>query len=164
MFEIERKFLVTKPMLEIGMAEYAKKNYLRFLDIEQCYLGGTGDWAIRGRTTTINGSAISRQYFLTMKRKQTDRTCIELEDVCSREMYDKIKAQCGHRPIVKKRWVGLPDGFTIDEFQNPELGGLVMAEIELKSEDEEFPRPDWLGEEVTGTKGYGNSFMVKKLR
>jgi adenylate cyclase len=53
--------------------------------------------------------------------------------------------------------------FTLDEFLNPELGGLVMCEIELESEDQWFPRPVWLGEEVTGVKGYSNAQMVEKL-
>ena len=37
--------------------------------------------------------------------------------------------------------------------------GLVMAEIELGSEDEAFVRPDWLGEEVTGDRRYYNSYL-----
>ena len=39
--------------------------------------------------------------------------------------------------------------------------GLVMAEVELSAEDEEFARPDWLGEEVTGDKRYYNSQLLK---
>lgn len=164
MFEIERKFLVTKPMYEIGHAEFEKRNYLRFQTIEQCYLPGTGDWAIRARATTINGNPLTLDHFLTMKKKQTQMTCVELEDRCSRKMYAMIADQCGHRPLVKKRWLGFPNGFTIDEFTNPEFDWLVMAEIELKSEDEDFPRPDWLGREVTGDPDYSNWFMVQKLR
>ena len=37
--------------------------------------------------------------------------------------------------------------------------GLVMAEIELGSEDETFDRPSWLGEEVTGDRRYYNSML-----
>jgi CYTH domain-containing protein len=39
--------------------------------------------------------------------------------------------------------------------------GLVMAEVELSDEDEEFARPDWLGEEVTGDRRYYNSQLLK---
>ena len=39
--------------------------------------------------------------------------------------------------------------------------GLIMAEIELGSEDEAFERPDWLGEEVTGDRRYYNSYLSK---
>lgn len=39
--------------------------------------------------------------------------------------------------------------------------GLIMAEIELGSEDESFDRPDWLGEEVTGDERYYNAYLAK---
>ena len=50
--------------------------------------------------------------------------------------------------------------FEVDEFFG-ENEGLVMAEIELGSEDEVFVRPAWLGEEVTGNRHYYNSFLTK---
>ena len=37
--------------------------------------------------------------------------------------------------------------------------GLVVAEIELTSENENFPVPDWIGEEVTGDRKYYNSML-----
>lgn len=40
--------------------------------------------------------------------------------------------------------------------------GLVVAEIELTSEDESFERPDWLGEEVTGKKRYYNAMLSQR--
>ena len=48
----------------------------------------------------------------------------------------------------------------IDEFLG-DNEGLILAEIELGSEDEAFERPDWLGEEVTFDKRYYNSFLSK---
>lgn len=48
--------------------------------------------------------------------------------------------------------------FEIDEFHG-ENEGLMMAEIELASEDEDFVRPQWLGEEVTGDERYYNSYL-----
>ena len=39
--------------------------------------------------------------------------------------------------------------------------GLVIAEIELSSEDEIFDKPEWLGEEVTGKPEYSNSNLIK---
>jgi adenylate cyclase len=39
--------------------------------------------------------------------------------------------------------------------------GLVIAEIELSSEDEEYEKPEWLGEEVTGDPAYYNVNLVK---
>ena len=49
--------------------------------------------------------------------------------------------------------------FEVDEFYG-ENSGLVVAEIELSSEDEAFSRPEWLGEEVTGDRRYYNSMLT----
>ena len=50
--------------------------------------------------------------------------------------------------------------FEIDEFYG-ENDGLVLAEVELASEEEEFEKPNWLGQEVTGKKDYYNSWLSK---
>jgi adenylate cyclase len=39
---------------------------------------------------------------------------------------------------------------------------LVMAEIELESEEETFEKPNWLGEEVTNDERYYNAYLSKK--
>jgi len=49
--------------------------------------------------------------------------------------------------------------FEVDEFYG-ENEGLLLAEVELSSEDEQFERPDWLGEEVTGDLRYYNSRLL----
>jgi len=46
----------------------------------------------------------------------------------------------------------------IDEFHGNNEG-LIMAEIELKDENESIKKPDWLGQEVTGDKRYYNSYL-----
>ena len=51
--------------------------------------------------------------------------------------------------------------FEVDEFHGNNEG-LIMAEIELNSEEEEFDRPEWLGEEVTGDVRYYNSSLAKQ--
>jgi adenylate cyclase len=48
--------------------------------------------------------------------------------------------------------------YEVDEFYG-DNEGLVMAEIELGSADEEFEKPQWLGREVTGDRHYYNSFL-----
>lgn len=47
----------------------------------------------------------------------------------------------------------------VDEFLGDNIG-LIVAEIELKSEDEEFDLPDWLTMEVTGDEKYYNSCLT----
>jgi CYTH domain-containing protein len=39
---------------------------------------------------------------------------------------------------------------------------LIVAEVELESEDQPFTKPDWVGEEVTGDPRYFNSNLIKK--
>ena len=50
--------------------------------------------------------------------------------------------------------------FEVDEFHG-ENEGLVMAEIELESQDEAFERPSWLGEEVTGDPRFYNGYLAR---
>lgn len=50
--------------------------------------------------------------------------------------------------------------FEVDVFHDKNEG-LIIAELELKSEDEEFEKPDWLGEEVTGDPRYYSSNLIK---
>ena len=51
--------------------------------------------------------------------------------------------------------------FEVDVFRG-DNEGLIVAEIELDSPDEEFARPDWLGEEVTGDPAYYNASLSKR--
>ena len=65
--------------------------------------------------------------------------------------------------LIEKIRYEVPMGnhlFEIDEFLG-ENKGLVVAELELRHEDEEFDRPSWLGREVTGEKKYYNSQLAK---
>jgi CYTH domain-containing protein len=65
--------------------------------------------------------------------------------------------------IVKTRYIIPAEGrlkFEVDVFHEKNEG-LVIAEIELSAEDEEFNRPEWLGEEVTGRPEYYNVNLIK---
>lgn len=64
--------------------------------------------------------------------------------------------------VVKTRYI-VPAGkhkFEVDVYHEANEG-LVIAEIELTSEDEAFERPGWLGKEVTGDPAYYNSNLIK---
>jgi CYTH domain-containing protein len=50
--------------------------------------------------------------------------------------------------------------FEVDEFLG-DNEGLILAEVELRSEAEDFIRPNWLGLEVTGDPKYYNSSISK---
>ncbi len=67
-----------------------------------------------------------------------------------------------HKPIQKIRHQ-VPFGksmYEVDEFMF-ENEGLILAEIELVTEDQNFDMPDWLGQEVTGDERYYNSYLFE---
>ncbi len=155
MYEIERKFLIRRPLAEI-LAEAGQD--VRRLTIAQCYLPDTGAWAIRARKRVSDDG---QAFFLTMKARHSDVTNVEIETLVPQAVYDQIAALSGHDPLTKTRHV--VGRWEIDQFLNPQLDGLVVAEIELTSEDEVFERPDWLGEEVTGQAAYANAAIARRL-
>ncbi|MDK6077790.1 CYTH domain-containing protein [Massilia varians] len=73
-----------------------------------------------------------------------------LDTLCERPLVEKYRRRIEHA------------GFTweVDEFLG-ENAGLVVAEIELPSEDTVFARPDWIGWEVSGDKRYYNSSLIR---
>jgi adenylate cyclase len=73
-----------------------------------------------------------------------------LERLCEQPLVEKVRHRIEH---AGHTW-------EVDEFQG-ENAGLVVAEIELGSEDEAFERPDWIGQEVTDDPRYYNSSLIR---
>jgi CYTH domain-containing protein len=67
---------------------------------------------------------------------------------------------CKNHPIEKLRFRIPFKGhiFEVDEFRG-ENQGLVIAEVELKEEEEPLELPDWIGDEVTSDERYYNSYL-----
>lgn len=151
--EIERKFLITKTINEIfESGECVCKR------IEQRYLDKTGDWAIRIRRVTQGATS----YFLTMKKKITMIRSVEIETKIDADCYEQMATQCG--PALRKTRYCVQIGehlWEIDVFDD--FDGLVIAEVELRHEDEDFVFPDWLGIEVTEDHQYKNRQLAKTL-
>jgi len=76
----------------------------------------------------------------------------------AREMLSRL---CGS-PIIKTRHLVFVDKhkWEVDEFSGANAG-LIVAEIELKSIDERFTEPDWLGEEVSSDPRYLNAYLAQ---
>lgn len=72
-----------------------------------------------------------------------------LEQLCVRPFIDKVRYFVGHGGHT----------WEIDVFEGDNTG-LVMAEIELDDANAEFPRPDWIGEEVSHDPRYYNVNLV----
>lgn len=149
MLEIERKFLVT--------SDSYKKEAFSKKRIIQGYLSSNPERTVRVRIKenkaylTIKGSsnASGMSRFEWEKEIAVDEAK-NLLLLCEKGVIDKTRFE------VK---VGVHT-YEVDEFYG-ENKGLEMAEIELKSETEEFEKPDWLGIEVTNDKRYYNSYLSK---
>lgn len=155
--EIERKFLVTAPLSTI-LAQYPGHVPLT---IEQRYLGDCGKWTTRIRKTSSDGFT---DHHLTLKKKITNISCVEIETRISLTFYNQMTEQCG--PALRKHRHRILHGnvcWEVDEFLNPELNGLIIAEIELQNEDDVIDIPNWIGEEVSEDRQYKNAKLVRRL-
>ncbi len=101
--------------------------------------------------------------YLTIKGPSTNGglSRYEFETEIPLDDAHELMKLCMPGRINKNRWLVKSGNHTIevDEFFD-ENEGLVMAEIELGSEDEAFEKPDFLGEEVTGDKRYYNRHLM----
>lgn len=146
--ETERKFLVC--------GEYKNQAYSSSR-IKQGYICSGHGRTVRVRLRddkgylTIKGPSdlkgISRYEF---EKEITHDEAEELMKLCEPGIIDKT------RYLVKSG----RHTFEVDEFYG-ENEGLVMAEVELASEDEAYEKPDFIGTEVTGDHRYYNSHLRK---
>jgi CYTH domain-containing protein len=145
--EIEHKFLVRTSAWK---SEVAWSETLR-----QGYLANTDHVSVRVRT--VDGSAA----WLSIKHGGTARIRREFEYPIPLADATEMLRLCGHSPIRKRRHhLDLPGGdWVVDEFEGRHVG-LVLAEIELARADQDFPRPDWLGKEVTNDPRYYNAVLA----
>lgn len=150
MLEIERKFLVTSRAYR-EQASYTEPIIQGFLNTHP--------------ERTVRVRVMGNSACLTVKGKSNDSGSTrfewetEIEAVAARELLELCE-----KPLMQKTRYHVHLGkhiFEVDEFEG-ENAGLVVAEIELESEDEDFQRPTWLGSEVTGDHRYYNSKLVKK--
>ena len=144
--EIERKFLV--------QGEQWKKG-ARGVLYRQGYLSTKKERTVRVRT-------IENMAFLTVKGLSAGICRLEFEYEIPRSDAEKMLDELCGQPILEKYRYRIPyKGFTweVDEFLG-DNSGLVMAEIELDSEDQDFARPSWLGREVSGDPRYFNSVLT----
>lgn len=141
--EIERKFLVRDGRWR---AEATGHRRLR-----QGYLANTAACSVRVR---IGGG----QGWISVKGMQRGRVRDEYEYPIPETDASGMLAAFVGDPLVDKVRHLVPAGrhvFEVDEFQGANQG-LVIAEIELDAPDEEFPHPQWLGDEVTDDERYHN--------
>lgn len=144
--EIERKFLVTG-------SEWKQAEPTHYC---QGYLNRDIDRTVRVRVAGETG-------FLTIKGLTTGASRPEFEYSIPLEDAKALLLLCDGPLIEKYRRVVPHAGMNweVDEFLG-ENEGLVVAEIELKSEDQEFHLPTWVGREVTAERRYYNASLSER--
>jgi adenylate cyclase len=148
--EIERKFLVNESL-------WAQLNKPSPKRIQQAYLSNDSNCTVRVRTKGTKG-------FLTIKGKSVGISRSEYEYEIPLNDAEKMIAEFCAKVLSKDRYeiqVG-KHVWEVDVFDG-KLAPLIVAEIELGSEDEIFDLPDWLGKEVSDDVEYFNSRLILKL-
>ena len=135
-----------------------KKEASKSYTIKQGFLNSHKERTVRVRLKKDKG-------YLTIKGKSSNDglSRFEWEKEIPKSEAEALLELCEEGIIDKTRYeVKLgKHTFEIDEFYD-DNEGLVIAEVELNSENETFYKPKWLGEEVTGDIKYYNSQLSKK--
>lgn len=148
--EIERKFLV--------ISDAFKKEAQDSYNIKQGFLNSHKKRTVRVRLKNKKG-------FLTIKGKSSKNglSRFEWEKEISNVEVESLLILC-EKGIIDKIRYEVKSGdhtFEVDEFFG-DNEGLIIAEVELNSEDENFKKPNWLGKEVTGDTKFYNSKLSKQ--
>lgn len=145
--EIERKFLVEgSAWRALGEATLLRQGYLNADPARTVRVrieGAEGILTIKSKN--VGASRGEWEYPIPLLDAEE-----LLDTLCERPLVEKYRRRIAHA------------GFTweVDEFLG-ENAGLIVAEIELPSEDTAFDKPDWIGQEVTGEKRYYNSSLIR---
>ena len=144
--EIERKYLINKDKwdnFEKGEAQFFRQGYLLT----------EPNKTIRVRVTDTEG-------FMTVKGISVGATRLEYEYTIPRNEAIELLDNFAVSDLIKTRHNIEFKGKTweVDTFLG-DNEGLLVAEIELESEDEKYEIPDWVAEEVTSDKRYFNSYL-----
>ncbi|KVV15184.1 CYTH domain-containing protein [Flavobacterium sp. TMP13] len=149
MIEIERKFRVLN-------SDFKTESFTQNR-IAQGYLCSDISRTVRVRTKGDKG-------FITVKGigSSSGLSRFEWEKEIPLEEAQQLLQLCEKGTIDKTRFEVKKGNhiFEIDEFYG-ENQGLIVAEVELSSEDELFEKPEWLGEEVTNDPKFYNAYLSK---
>jgi len=144
--EIERKFLVKGDSWR-GQAK--GKRY------RQGYLSTVKERTVRVRTVGEEGYITIKGITVGASRSEYE---YEIPVSDANELIDRLCEQ----PIIEKTRYSIPQGnitWEVDEFEGDNTG-LIVAEVELKDENQTVDFPDWIGKEVTKDPRYFNANLV----
>ncbi len=146
--EIERKFLVKNELWRDDVVSNTR--------LQQGYLANQKNASVRIRTG--NGKA-----FLNIKSVTVGIRRLEFEYEIPLDDATEMLQQIAEQPFIDKTRYIVRCGkreWELDVFEG-ENRGLVVAELELESEDELFELPDWAGDEVSDDTRYYNVNLIK---
>jgi adenylate cyclase len=143
--EIERKFLVDPDKLpSLPLPSIIRQGY------------------IPAQGITVRVRISGNQAFLTLKGRAKGLSRSEFEYPIPMEDAEQILSELCMRPLIEKRRYLIPFGghtWELDIFEG-DNAGLIIAEIELKAEDERFSLPEWATKEVSHDPRYRNSSLI----
>jgi CYTH domain-containing protein len=144
--EIERKFLVKDDSWRgLGKGSHYRQGYLstdpdRTVRVRK--VAGEGYLTVKGRTV----NATRAEYEYVIPSQDADAM---LDELCARPLIEKTRYRIEYQGLV----------WEVDEFEG-ENAGLVIAEVELASENQVVALPVWVGEEVTTDSRYYNANLI----
>lgn len=146
--EIERKFLL--------LDERWRDAVERSEHMHQGYLAGNAECSVRIRVSGADARINIKSATLGIRRTEFEYP-VPLADALV-----MLRDLCGARTLEKTRHHLRHGGheWEIDEFAGANAG-LVVAELELASDDQVYEAPPWLGAEVSGDPRYYNSLLVE---
>jgi CYTH domain-containing protein len=147
------------------------------LEIERKFLVSHDDWKSLsthsfhmrdGLVTHSDGRKVrvricDREATLTVKGKEHGLARAEFEYAVPVSDAEEMLRMCEEDHLEKMRHVVPHAGvlWQVDVYEGT-LRGIVIAEIELKSETQQFDRPDWIGREVTNDANYRQFNMLAR--
>jgi adenylate cyclase len=150
MKEIERKYLVDKKDLSFLQSADGKQ-------IKQAYIQNENSRTVRVRTkgekafltVKIGNDLLSRDEF---EYQIPVQDALSMMEILQLKVLSKTRFEINFENHL----------WEVDIFEG-KLDGLIIAEIELKAEDESFITPPWVGLEVTNDSSYLNAKLIEKL-
>jgi adenylate cyclase len=146
------------------------------IEIERKFLLRSEDWRSGAMAHKITQGYLSREPHRTVRVRLKDEQAwmavkgptkgisrTEIEFPIASEVARVLFAMCLEGLIQKTRYELWCFGllWEIDEFHG-ENAGLIVAEVELPSEDHPFARPSWLGPEVSSDPRFSNSMLARR--
>lgn len=153
--EIERKFLVTGD----GWRAAAKK----IVPMAQGYLNDIGAMDTGAMKASVRVRIQGDEAYLNIKSRELGHTRQEFDyAIPVGDARSLLELGVGGLVDKRRHYVEVAGHlWEVDEFLG-ENAGLVVAELELASADEDFVRPEWIGREVTQSKRYYNLALASR--